>query len=108
MENTFKEKLSEILFNKTIEGKNLEILNNHFGKENINRLPQVHFVFKIGQNSWDGTNYRSINLKSGRVKEWCSVAEYEANPPTITEDDLKRLEFAILELLQPQVSEGKK
>ncbi len=93
-----KDKLKEKLDSLTIEGKNKRRLFEHFGEENLKRLPFNIITLPNGSNSVDGDHYREIFLLSGKVQEYCTVAGYTSEP-NVTEEDLKRLEVEIFKKL---------
>lgn len=99
MENiTFKEKLEKMLSENTIQGQNLKKINEHFGEENIKKLPKTSFKFITSHNR-DGYNYRQIDLLTGEINEWCDVASYTTKPE-LTETDIKKLEEVITNLFK--------
>lgn len=74
---TPKERLTAKLNSITKESRNLKILHDHFGKENLEKLPFNSVDFKFAEKSWDGTWVAYVNLKTGKIKTQCTVADGE-------------------------------
>lgn len=97
---TPKERLKEKLDSLTVEAKNKKILFNHFGEENLRRLPfqEVTKTYNTNTYSSCGASYRKIGLLTGIVKEWCDVASYTCDK-NVTKSDLKWIEEEIYKKL---------
>lgn len=95
---SIKDKLKSRLDELTTEGRNKKKLFEHFGEDNLRRLPFNVITLHNGSNSIDGDHYREIFLLNGKVQEYCAVAGYTSEP-NVTDDDLKRLEIEIFKKL---------
>ena len=94
-----KERLSKKLAEITQESKNLKLMNEYFGKENIEKLPFKNITIGgLYTNSWDGSHTLDVNFVTGRVHQRCSVADI--GDILIKESELKIIEKAIHERLE--------
>ncbi|WP_018675757.1 hypothetical protein [Riemerella columbina] len=102
---TTKEKLKQKLDSLTVEAKNKKILFDHFGEENLRRLPfqEVTKIYNTNTYSSRGASYRRIYLLSGIVKEWCDVASYSNYDKNIDEYDLEWIEEEIYKKLDEKL-----
>lgn len=105
MIGTTKEKLKQKLDSLTVEAKNKKILFDHFGEENLRRLPfqEVTKIYNTNTYSSCGASYRRIYLLSGIVKEWCDVASYSNYDKNIDEYDLEWIEEEIYKKLDEKL-----
>ena len=93
-ELTPKERLSKKLAEITQESKNLKLMHEYFGKENIKKLPfKTISIGGLYTNSWDGSYTLVVNFLTGRVYQSCTVAD--VGDILITESELKIIEEAI-------------
>ena len=98
-EKTPKEKLAEKLAELTKENKNLKLMHEYFGKENIEKLPFKNIsIGGLYTNSWDGSHTLRVDFLTGKVHQSCSVAD--VGDILITESELKIIEKAIYERLE--------
>ena len=94
-----KERLSKKLAEITQESKNLKLMHEYFGKENIEKLPFKNItVCGLYTNSWDGSHTLDVNFITGKVHQSCSVADI--GDILIKESELKIIEKAIHERLE--------
>ena len=98
-DKTPKEKLTEKLAELTKEHKNLKLMYEYFGKENIEKLPFKNIsIGGLYTNSWDGSHTLKVDFLTGRVHQSCSVAD--VGDILIKETELKIIEKAIYERLE--------
>lgn len=91
---TPKERLSKKLGEITQESKNLKLMHEYFGKENIEKLPFKSIsIGGLYTNSWDGSHTLDVNFVTGKVHQSCTVAD--VGDILITESELKIIEEAI-------------
>lgn len=96
--NTAKEKLSQKLESITKESKNLKLLNEYFGEDNLKKLPFKNIeIGGLYTNSWDGSHTLEVYFQNGRVHQSCSVSD--VGDILIGESELKIIEKAIHEKL---------
>lgn len=102
---TTAEKLKQKLDSLTVEAKNKKILFDHFGEENLRRLPfkTVKKICNDKSYSSVGCSYREVHLLSGVVKEWCDVASYSNYDKNIDEYDLEWIEEEIYKKLDEKL-----
>ena len=94
-----KERLSKKLAEITQESKNLKLMHEYFGKENIEKLPFKNITIGgLYTNSWDGSHTLEVNFVTGRVHQSCTVAD--VGDILIKESELKIIEKAIHERLE--------
>ena len=94
-----KEILSKKLAEITQESKNLKLMHEYFGKENIEKLPFKNIsIGGLYTNSWDGSHTLYVNFVTGRVHQSCTVAD--VGDILIKESELKIIEKAIHERLE--------
>lgn len=99
IEKTPKEKLTEKLAELTKENKNLKLMYEYFGKENIEKLPFKNIsIGGLYTNSWDGSHTLRVDFLTGKVHQSCSVADI--GDILIGESELKIIEKAIYERLE--------
>lgn len=96
---TFKDKLADLIERKETYYKNKQKLNEHFGEDNLSKIKQKVFEYKFSENSWDGAWFRCINIQTGFIEEYCSIANGETNCE-IKEKDLKFLEEEFIKMFK--------
>lgn len=98
-EKPAKEKLTEKLAELTKEHKNLKLMHEYFGKDNIEKLPFKNIsIGGLYTNRWDGSHTLKVDFLTGRVHQSCSVADI--GDILIKESELKIIEKAIYERLE--------